>query len=695
MKKFFRPDSIAVIGASERDRSLGRQIMSNLLEGYTGKIYPVNPGYKEVMGLPCFSDTTFIHDPVDLAIIVVPASATPQAMEACARKGIKRVIIESAGFSEVGEDGKALQDKCTAIAKEAGIRIWGPNCMGIIDITHKYFFTFAQSILYQENNLPGRISLIVQSGLLASGFIADVLSERAIGLGKACSIGNKSDVDECDILEYLLEDAETEAICLYLESISRGRRFLEIARSAQKPIVVVKGGRTSSGAQAALSHTSSLAGNSRLQDSLLEQAGVVLASDFHQMIELARSLAMIPRTPPNCRTAIMTFSGGAGIVTCDLMEEKGLRVADLSADTRRELAGIFPEWLTPSNPVDLYAAFIAGGAQRAYEGAFQVLIKDSQIDVIFIHYFAGLDPIFSDLKAIKEAADKAGKILVLWVIGLHHSIRSFKQEAELCGIPAHSELSRAVECLAAASRYKPGQKTPIRDQIQREIPSLPSVSDELKEKENLKIWDEFDSKSLLKKIGMAVADERIVRSAADAARAVREIGGYPVVLKGLLPGEVHKTETGLVKMGIHSASELKSAFNELKEKMNGAGRILIQKQVLSEYELIAGFMRDEQFGECIMFGLGGILSELQNDVVFAPAPLSIESARRLILRIRAGKLLKGYRGMAPLNEEAMAKILVRLGDLGISYPQIGQIDINPLCVSHGEPIAVDATVILK
>jgi len=157
MKKFFRPDSIAVIGASERDRSLGRQIMSNLLEGYTGKIYPVNPGYKEVMGLPCFSDTTFIHDPVDLAIIVVPASATPQAMEACARKGIKRVIIESAGFSEVGEDGKALQDKCTAIAKEAGIRIWGPNCMGIIDITHKYFFTFAQSTLYQENNLPGRM----------------------------------------------------------------------------------------------------------------------------------------------------------------------------------------------------------------------------------------------------------------------------------------------------------------------------------------------------------------------------------------------------------------------------------------------------------------------------------------------------------------------------------------------------------
>jgi len=694
MKKFFRPDSIAVIGASERERSLGRQLMLNLLEGYKGKIYPVNPNYAEIMELPCFSDTTFIPDPVDLAIIVVPASATPEAMEACARKGIKRVIIESAGFSEVGGEGKALQDRCTAIAKEAGIRIWGPNCVGLVDIPHKYFFTFAQSTIYQESILPGRVSLIVQSGLLAAGFMADVMSERAIGLGKGCSIGNKSDVDECDILEYLLEDDETEAICLYLESISRGRRFLEIAGSAIKPIVVLKGGRTSSGAQAALSHTSSLAGNSQLQDSLLEQAGVVIAHDFHQMIELARSLAMIPRTPPNCRTAIMTFSGGAGILTCDLLEERGLIVANLSSETRRELAGIFPDWFPPSNPVDLFAAFIAGGAQKAYEGAFQVLVKDPQIDVIFIHYFVGLYPIFSDLKTIKEAADKAGKILILWVIGLHHSIRPFKREAELCGIPAHSELSRAVECLAAASRYKPGQKTPIREQIQREISPLSSVSDRLKGKGNFKIWDEFDSKSLLKECGIAVTDERIVRSAAEAARSAREIG-YPVVLKGLRPGEVHKTESGLIKLGIHSPSELKSVFKELKEKMNGAGRVLIQRQVLSEYELIAGFIQDEQFGGCVMFGLGGIFSELQNDVVFAPAPLSIESARRLILRIKAGKLLKGYRGIAPLNEDAMANILVRLGDLGVSYPQISQIDVNPLCVSDGEPIAVDTTIILK
>lgn len=412
------------------------------------------------------------------------------------------------------------------------------------------------------------------------------------------------------------------------------------------------------------------------------------------MMELTRALAMIPRTPSRCRTAIMTFSGGAGILSCDLLEEQGLVVAELSPGTKAELAQIYPDWLPVTNPVDLFPAFGANGAAAAYLGAFTAILKDPQVDVIFIHYFAGLDRDFEQIKFMKEAADKAGKILILWVLGLHQSIRCFRQDAEACGVPAHGELSRAVECLAAASRYEPQKPCSPRSHDAGDI-SLPSfVRKLLKEGNGKRVWDEFDSKRLLKECNIPVVEERIILSAKEAIETAQEIG-YPVVLKGLIPGEVHKTESGLVRLEIASPSELKAAFKELKARMKGEGRILIQRQVQVEYELIAGFLRDGQFGPCVMFGLGGVFSELQRDVVFALAPLVEKDALVLLGRIKGKKLLQGFRGMAPLDEEAMADILVRLGDLGTACPEIEQIDINPLAVSQRNPVAVDATVILK
>jgi acyl-CoA synthetase (NDP forming) len=325
MKTFFRPTSIAVIGASSREDSLGGQIINNLLYGYKEPIYPVNPNYKEIKGLACYPTVDAIPASVDMAIVIVPAPAVPGALTACARKGVQKVIIESAGFAETGAEGKALQDKCSAIARQAGIRVWGPNCMGLVDVPRRHFFTFMHPNIYKDGLIPGRVSMVVQSGMLSAGFLTDLMSDRVVGIGKACSIGNKSDVDECDVLEYLLNDDETDAIAMYLESIPRGQRFVELANQSSKPIVVLKGGKSSAGAKAALSHTSSLAGNARLQDSVLKMAGVTIAHDFQQLMEIARALAMIPQTPSNCRTAILTFSGGAGILSCDLLEEQMLR----------------------------------------------------------------------------------------------------------------------------------------------------------------------------------------------------------------------------------------------------------------------------------------------------------------------------------------------------------------------------------
>lgn len=694
MKKFFQPASVAVIGASPRPKSLGGQIITNLLYGYHGIIYPINPNYTEICGIPCYPEIGAIPDPVDMAIVIVPAPAVPDALEACGRKGIRHVIIESAGFSEVGPEGKAIQDRCTAIAEAMGLRVWGPNCMGLLDVPRKHFFTFMHPKIYSDGLVPGRISLIVQSGMLSAGFLADLMSERVIGVGKICSIGNKSDVDECDILEYLLEDEETASVALYLESIPRGRRFIELARRAAKPIVVLKGGKSASGAKAALSHTSSLAGNARLQDSLFDLAGVTIARDFAQMMELARSLSMIPHTPPGCRTAILTYSGGAGILTCDLLEENGLALAELSPATKDALSQYYPDWLPVSNPVDLFAAFGTNNPE-AYQGVFRTVAKDPQVDAIILHFFAGAHTGLEEVKWAKEAADLGGKVIVLWLYGLHRDIRDLRLRAEASGIPAHGELSRAVECLAAASRYQPRGTMPSPEAVPLStVTPLSTVSDLVKRQRQHRIWDEFDSKRILEASGIPVVEERIVQSAAEAARASQGIG-YPVVMKGLLPGEVHKTESGLIVLGVRSANEAKKNFRDLQTRMHGQGRILIQRYVPMDYEIIAGFLRDSQFGPCVMFGLGGIFSELQRDVAFALAPLAREEALGLLNRIRGQKLFRGFRGMAPLEEDFMADILVRLGELGASCPDIEQIDINPLVVSHGVPVAVDATVILK
>lgn len=690
MKTFFSPASIAVIGASPREGSLGYQIVTNLRYGFTGRIYPVNPNYPEIQTLTCYPAVEDIPDPVDLAIVIVPAPAVPETLDACGRKGIRRVIIESAGFAETGEDGRKLQEQCLAVARVHGIRIWGPNCMGLVDVPKKFFFTFMHPNIYQDGLIDGRISMVVQSGMLSAGFLADLMSERAVGISKACSIGNKLDIDECDILEYLLEDDETDAVALYLESIVRGRRFLELADRARKPIVLLKGGKSRAGAKAALSHTSSLAGNSRLQDSLLSLAGITIARDFQQMMEVARALAMIGRTPAHCRTAILTFSGGAGILSCDLIEQQGLRVAELSASTRRELAAVFPDWLPPANPVDMFPAFSLRGPIAAYEGAFNAVVKDPKVDVLFLHFFVGLYPNYDRLKRFKEAADREGKVLILWVIGRREALRNFKREAQDAAIPVHGELFRAVECLALSSRYTPRRKTARL--IQTRKPSLPPKAAAILAACPGRIWDEFDSKRLLQACGIPVVAEKIAGSGAEAAAIARKMG-YPVVLKGLVCGQVHKTESGLVILGIMSPAALKTAFADLTRRMKGKGKILIQRQIPAEYELIAGMTRDVQFGASVMFGLGGIFSELQKDVVFAPAPLSEATARELIKRISGRKLLSGFRGRKPLDMARMASCLVALGDLAAACPDIEQIDVNPLVVHEGRPVAVDATVI--
>ena len=458
MDCFFKPQSIAVIGATTNPFKGGNAILKNLITGYRGKIYPINPRYDEIEELLCYPSVSAIPGPVDLAIVFVPARQVPDTVAQCADKVIPGVIIESGGFAETGEDGKTLQSSLIDLSKTTGIRLWGPNCMGLVDAVNGHVFSFMDPRAFKAGLIPGSVSLVVQSGMLSAGFLVDIMTHGIMGISKVCSVGNKIDVDECDLLPWLIEDKDTAVIGLYLESLLNGRRFIDICRSSPKPIVVLKGGKSAKGAQAAMSHTASLAGNERITQGAFAQAGVVEASDFKQMMDLCRTMSMVPprREVHPGRVAILTFSGGAGIVSADFLAAEGMEVADLSEQTKESLGRLFPEWMPVSNPVDLWPALErhAGGKVDVIGQALRVVLADSQVDAVFLHAFVGNFRILFDINNLAQQITTAGKPAFIWLLGKREEAFQFYNEARGLGIPVFSEIDRAIECMAAVFKKR-------------------------------------------------------------------------------------------------------------------------------------------------------------------------------------------------------------------------------------------------
>ena len=451
MDFFFDPRGIALLGATANEKKGGFSILKNLMNGFSGNIYPVNPRYAEINGLHCYKAVNQVPNPVDMAIIFVPASATPALVQECADRGIPGVIIQSAGFAETGEKGWKLQNQLAEISSGTGIRIWGPNCMGLVDAVQKNVFSFVSPAIWNVGLLPGDISLVVQSGMLSAGFLMDIMTRDKLGVSKVCSIGNKVDVNECDILEYLLEDPNTAVIGFYLESIKNGRRFFEFCRNAEKPIVLLQGGKSTNGARAAMSHTASMAANSAVVKGAMKQAGVVLADDFKQMMDFSHTLSLFPKASRrrSGKIAIATFSGGAGIVSSDFLDRHGLSLADLAPNTHKLLKAVFPDWMPTSNPIDLWPAIERNGVDKAYGETLDAVCADPGVDAVFLHAFVG-GPIWRlNLGPIVETAKKAGKPLFLWMIGNETNAKEVQEEGRRLKVPVFREVARAVECMAA------------------------------------------------------------------------------------------------------------------------------------------------------------------------------------------------------------------------------------------------------
>ena len=696
MEYFFNPTGIAVIGASANKAKGGYCILRNLIKGFGGGIYPVNPAYSEIDNLPCYPSVLDVPDPVDLAIVFVPAPMVPRVLRECAERGIKGAMIQSGGFAESGDRGKGLQDRIIEIGSETGIRIWGPNCMGLVDAVRDQVFSFVFPSIWQNGLLAGGVSLVVQSGMLSAGFLIDIISNGTMGISKVCSIGNKADINESDMLSYLIDDSNTGVIGLYLESIPDGRRFIDLCRGSEKPIVVLRGGKSRKGAEAALSHTASLAGNGAVIDGALAQVGVIEAYDFKQMMDLCRSLAEYHeiKAKKNRRVAILTMSGAAGIVSADFIEEQGLSVAALSETAVDELRQIFPEWMPVSNPVDLWPAIELHGRDKAYQSAFQAVFGDPNVDAVLFHRFVGGAASGMDMADLAARARKSAKPLFGWLFGDRDEAYQFHMSAREEGIPVFSELSRAVECMGAVlTRQLPADYHSKTKSINESPAIKKKLTGVLTNASG--VLDEYQSKQILSRCGIPVVNEQRISDTAGLNRAAAEYG-FPIVLKGLLPGEIHKTESGLVRTNLMSAEDAQTIFLEFMNRLSkkGKGSILVQRQIQGYPELIAGMIRDPQFGPCVMCGFGGILAEVIKDSVFAVAPLSRSEARDLIDRLKTQKLLDGFRGNIAVDRDALADILVRLGELGTAFEQIKEIDINPLIVHDGVPVAVDATIIM-
>jgi acyl-CoA synthetase (NDP forming) len=452
MDFFFNPNGIAVIGATDNPFKGGYHILNNILGGYKGKVYPVNPKYDSILGLPCYPDIESIPDDFDLAIYFIPASFLPAAIKQCGSKKVKGIIIESAGFAEVGKEGAKLQQECIRLARKHQIRLWGPNCMGLLDGHTKNVFSFMYSDDWKTLMTPGKASFVVQSGMLSAGFLLMILERGGMSISKMCSIGNKCDVNETELLEYLADDPHTDVIGLYLESIVEPRRFMEISRSTDKPIVVLKGGRSPSGAKAAMSHTASLAGNDTITNNALKQAGVITVHDFSEMTDFIRGFSMTKSSRNSGGTAIVSFSGGGGIVTTDFLHDFDLPLARLSDETLSAIKEVFPPWMEPANPVDVWPAVERNGTEAVYNAVADVIMHDENVDSLIIHLFSGsMDT--EMLRPLAKMKDRLEKPVIAWLIGTGDRFRIIRKEVEEMDIPVFEEIGRGVSFLAAAKKH--------------------------------------------------------------------------------------------------------------------------------------------------------------------------------------------------------------------------------------------------
>lgn len=697
--RILEPRSVAVIGASERAGSLGTVVLRNVVEaGFAGEIYPVNPKHSRVQGRRCFAAVDEIGEPVDLAVIVTPARAVPQVLAQCGAAGVSGAVILSGGFRETGEQGLALEKETVRVAREHGIRFIGPNCLGILRPSAKLNASFSQAMAK-----PGGVALVSQSGAVCTALL-DWAAVREIGFSCVVSTGIGVDVDFGEILDYLLLDAETRAIMLYVEGVHDARRFMSALRavSRAKPIVVMKVGRHSAGREAAISHTGALVGADDVFEAALDRAGVVRVLEYADFFAVAETLnaGLATRGPA---LAIVTNGGGPAVMAADAAADKGLVLAPLSESSLRELDSRLPAAWSGSNPVDV----LGDADAHRYAAALRVCLDDPAVDAVLAILIpqALTHPEEVAAAVVDEAQRSKKPVLTCWIGDA--SMRSSWKRFRNARIPVFRTPEDAIEAFAAMAAHRRNQEQllqvpePLRELDPPDAEAAQRIIERVLT-DGRNVLDPLESKALLAAFRVPVLQSAQAATAEEAAARAQEIG-FPIAMKLLSPDITHKTDVGGVRLGIESEAEAHAAFDTILRDAAAARPGARLDGVLLERmhaprggrELMVGVVSDAVFGPVISIGLGGTLVEVIGDRAVGLPPLNRLLVERMIGTTRAAHYLREFRGAAPANQRALVDAVLRISEMTCELPWIEELDINPLVVDEQGALAIDARVVVR
>ena len=712
LEAIFRPRSIAVIGASRKRGTVGAEIFHNLLEhGFQGVVHPVNPMAIAVQSVRAYPTISDVPDPVDLAIIVVPAGQVEEVLEACGRKGVRAGVVISAGFKEMGGAGLARERRLIEIARRYGMRLVGPNCLGVLNTETAVQMNATFAAGYPP---PGSVGFSSQSGALGLA-ILDLAAKLNIGISQFISVGNKADVSGNDLLELWEHEPGTRIILLYLESFGDPAKFLEIARRVGrvKPIVVVKSGRTRAGIRAASSHTGSLAGADTAVSALCRQAGVIRAETMEELFDVAMLLANQP-VPRGPRVGIVSNAGGPAIMASDACETHGLELVALADETVAALRAFLPMASSTHNPVDMLAA----AAADSFEHAVRLVANDPNVDSVLVLYVPPIVTLPLDVarsivrgnesaKADARASGSSPKPVLACFMGargVHEGLQSLQDGH----IPSYAFPESAAIALAHAVRYGCWRESdagtiPRFDDVDRASASRLIAAAVARQPRGAPVWlDPAETQALLFAYRIAMPSMVIARDADETADAAESLG-YPVAVKLVSPSITHKSDVGGVVLDVRDAAEARWAFQEIFDRLGRLGRrsemsaVTVQPMVRAGVEAVVGVTRDPVFGPLIMFGLGGVHVELLRDVVFRVHPLTDRDASEMVHAIHGAPLLRGYRGSLPGDVAALEETILRISQLVGEHAAITELELNPLAVQdagHG-CVVLDARVAVR
>ena len=687
LRRIFSPKSVAVIGASADLTQIGgRAVQSLLAHGFTGAIYPVNPKYADVAGLKCYSRIGEVPGEVDLAVIAVGATHVPDLLRQCAEKGVHSALIFSAGFAEIGSDGKKLQDEIVEIAHRAGMRLVGPNCQGLMNIPDKVWAGFGAPFAL-DSLRPGSVSVVTQSG--GFGYAAvGLVEEEGIGFRYVVSTGNEADLNALDFMEFFLDDPQTEVVAGYIEGFRDGRRFRAIADSAldrRKPLIIWKVGDSDVGQRAAASHTANLGGAASLYQAAFKEKGVQRVGDVYELADLARVFRG-GKLPAGNRVGAITISGGAGVLLADYCAAHGLDMPPLSNSTRERLKGLVPSFASLLNPVDVTAHIFNDPA--LLERALQVLIEEKRLDSLII-LNASLSGDLA-LRVAREIANVSSKtlkpILVAWSARADVGKQAFSL-LDAARVPYFRTPIRAGRALVALVSYARALERRRREHAESKSAIRISSTQPV---DLIKSYGtqptEYQAKQFLHSFGIPITREVLATSLEAALEAARSIG-YPVAAKVQSPDIPHKTEAGAVRTDIRSDDDLRDAYEQIMKNARryrpdaAVDGVLIQEMVTGGVEAILGILNDPLFGPSVMFGLGGIFTEVLRDVSFRLAPISRATADEMVSEIKGYSVLKGARGKPPCDINALIDVIQKLSFMATEMEdEIVELDINPLFV---------------